>query len=156
MALTGKYSFYNYISLISHSCIYFVAHFIKLFHKLLLITGCNAKHLFHLIQGSWGEQPDVESPPQDEDEPVFKRFRASSPTPLTTSISLTISSSTPRQPPTKYFIPPGRLAHWPTFQPDNDQTMSYMMVTLKSITVQPVAMQLATTIVCLLMCDDFI
>lgn len=118
MALTSKYSFYNYISLALLFCIHIFI-FCSPFHKLLLIIGCDAKHLFDLIQGSWGEQPDVESPPQDEDEAVFKKFRASSPTPLTTSISLTISSSTPRQPPTMYFIPPwevGALASIPARQ----------------------------------------
>lgn len=30
---------------------------------LLFIIGCDAKHFFNLIEGAWGEQPDIESPP---------------------------------------------------------------------------------------------
>lgn len=64
------------------------------------------KHLFNLIEGLWGEQPDLETPPLDEDKPAFKRFKTSSSTPSTASISSTTSSSIPKQPPTKHFIPP--------------------------------------------------
>ena len=66
-----------------------------------------------------GEQLDLETPPKDEDEPAFKRFKASSPTSSTASASSTTSSSTPRQPPSKHFIPPwevGALAGIPASQ----------------------------------------
>ena len=64
------------------------------------------KHFFNLIKGAWGEQPDIETPPQEEDEPPIKKSRTSLPTPSTTSVSSTASSSTPKQPPVKHFIPP--------------------------------------------------
>ena len=100
-------------------------HYFLLFHiyffkiLLLFIIGCDAKHFLNLIKGSWGEQPDLETPPKDEDEPAFKRFKASSPMPSTASASSTISPSTPQQPPTKHFIPPwevGALAGIPASQ----------------------------------------
>ena len=86
---------------------------------LFFIIGCDAKHFFNLIEGAWGEQPDLEKPPKDEDEPAFKRFKTSSPTPSTASSSSTMSSSTPLPPPVKHFIPPwevGALAGIPASQ----------------------------------------
>ena len=86
---------------------------------LFFIIGCDAKHFFNLIEGAWGEQLDLETPPKDEDEPAFKRFKTSSPTPSTASASSTMSSSTPRPPPVKHFIPPwevGALAGIPASQ----------------------------------------
>ena len=78
-----------------------------------------SKHFFNLIEGAWGEQPDLETPPQDEDEPAPKRFKTGSPTQSTASASSTISSSAPHPPPTKHFIPPWEvraLAGIPTSQ----------------------------------------
>ena len=86
---------------------------------LFLLVGCDAKHFFYLILGASGEQPDLETPPKDEDKPVFKKFWASSPSPSSTSATLTVSSATPEQPPTKHFIPPwevGSLASIPARQ----------------------------------------
>ena len=104
-----------------------------LIKKLLLIIGCDAKHLFNLIEGSWGEQLDVETPPKEENEPVFKKFKASSPTPSSASASSTVSSATPKQSPTKYFILPwevGALAsipakQWPSYELRDSETKKY-------------------------------
>ena len=76
--------------------------------KILLFSiflGCDSKHFFDLIEGAWGEQPDLETPPQKEDEPAPKRFKTGSPT-LSTASSTISSISHP--PPTKHFIPPWR------------------------------------------------
>ena len=75
----------------------------------------------------------METPPEEEDRPVFKKFKASSPTPSSASASSTVSSMTPRQPPTKYFIPPwevGALAgiparQWPSYELRDSETKKY-------------------------------
>ena len=64
---------------------------------------CDPKHFFDLIEGAWGEQPDLETSPQTEDEPAPKRFKSSSPMP---SAASSTKSSLSRPPPTKHFIPP--------------------------------------------------
>lgn len=69
------------------------------------LIGCDTKHLFDLIAGAWGEQPYLETPPKDG-EPTFKKFQTSSPTPSNVLATSTTSSSKPREPPTKHFIPP--------------------------------------------------
>ena len=70
---------------------------------LFSFIGCDAKHFFNLIEGAWGEQLDLETPPQDEDEPAPKRFKTGSPTLSTTSYTM---SSVSCPPPTKHSIPP--------------------------------------------------
>ena len=72
--------------------LYFI---IKIFNIATVHYSFDAKHFFNLIEGAWGEQPNLETPPKDEDEPAFKRFKASSPMPSSASASSTISSSTP-------------------------------------------------------------
>ena len=39
---------------------------------LFIFLGCDSKYFFDLIEGAWGEQPDLETSPQTEDEPVPK------------------------------------------------------------------------------------
>ena len=78
--------------------------------------GCDSKHFFDLIEGAWGEQLDLETSPQTEDEPAPKRFKSSSP--MLSSASST-KSSISHPPPTKHFIPPwevGALAGIPPNQ----------------------------------------
>ena len=111
---------------------------------------------FNLIEGAWGEQLDLETPPKDEDEPAFKRFKTSFPTPSTASTSSTMSSSTPRPPPIKHFIPPwevGALAGIPA-----SQRPSYELQDgeTKSITAKSVEMLLGIMTAHLLICITLI
>ena len=89
--------------------------FISLIKKLLSIIGCDVKHLFNLIEGSWGEQPDMETPPKDEDEPVFKKFRASSPTPPAPLHLQLFLPPPPDNIPPSISFPLGKLEHWLVF-----------------------------------------
>ena len=70
----------------------------------------------------------METPPEDKDEPVPKKFKASSPTPSSDSASSTVFSATPRQPPTKHFIPPwevGALAGIPSYELGDSEMKKY-------------------------------
>ena len=87
-----------------------------MFFSFFFFLGCDAKYFFNLIEGAWGEQPDLESSPLDEDEPTSKKFKSSSPSPSTASST---TSSLSRPPPSKHYIPPwevGALAGIPANQ----------------------------------------
>ena len=82
-----------------------------------IFLGCDSKYFFDLIEGAWGEQPDLETPPQNEDEPAPKRFKTGSPTPSTASstISSVFFFHIPHLPSILY--PLGKSELWLAFLP---------------------------------------